>query len=306
MSSVCVIKYAGKNKGKQLASEKYQQLLEIGLKTLSGESKISDAVRKFIPSGVIGMKVNCLTRNLNSTPVPLTDGLTKILTNTGIDDNNIVIWERTNRELEQAGFDLNASSFGRRCLGTDTNGIGYSADFYTSGEVNSLVSRVMTDLVDFNINLPILKDHSIAGLSACLKNMYGAINNPNKFHDNNCDPFAADISNLEPIRSKNRLSIIDAIRVQYNGGPGYDSRYLGFYNGLIISTDPVAADRIGLEILEHLRKINKLPTLKQTEREVKYLRTAEQLGLGVASRKNIDLKVIAVDDTGQQSEVELL
>ncbi len=306
MSSVCVVKYLGESKGQPLSSDKYQQLLEIGLKTLTGNSNLTEAVRQYFPAGVVGMKVNCLTRNLNSTPVPLTDGLAKILTNAGTDNNNIVIWERTNRELEQAGFDLNASSFGQRCLGTDTNGIGYSADFYASGEVNSLVSRVMTDLVDFNINLPILKDHSIAGLSAGLKNMYGAINNPNKFHDNNCDPFAADISNLEPIKSKNRLAIIDAIRVQYNGGPGYDSRYLDFYNGLIISDDPVAADTIGLEILEHLRKENKLPTLTQTEREVKYLKSAEQLGLGIASREKIDLKVIAVDNTGQQSEVELL
>jgi len=306
MSSVCVIKYSGKNRGKPLASDKYQLLLEIGLKTLAGQSKIAGAVRKFIPSGVVGMKVNCLTRNLNSTPVALTAGLSKILTNTGTDSNDIIIWERTSRELELARYKLNASSFGLRCLGTDTNAVGYSQEFYSSGEVDSLVSRVMTDLVDYNINLPILKDHSIAGLSACLKNMYGAINNPNKYHDNNCDPFSADISNLEPIKSKNRLSIIDAIRVQYNGGPGYDSRYLSFYNGLIISDDPVAADTIALEILEHLRKINNLPTLQQAEREVKYLKTAEKLGLGFTDKKKIDLRVISVDDTGHQTKVDLL
>lgn len=306
MSSVCVIKYSGINKGKQLSADTYQQLIETGLKTLAGESKIDRAVMKSIPSGVVGMKVNCLTRTLNSTPVALADGLSKILTNAGTDNNNIVIWERTSRELEQAGFDLNASSFGRRCFGTDTNSVGYSSDLYSSGEVDSLVSRVMTDFVDFNINLPILKDHSIAGLSACLKNMYGAINNPNKFHDNNCDPFAANISNLDPIKQKNRLCIIDAIRVQYNGGPGYDSRYLSFYNGLIISADPVAADRIGLEILEHLRKANKLPTLKQAEREVKYLKTAEQLGLGVADKERIDLSVIGIDDAGKKSRIDLL
>lgn len=306
MNSVCVIKYSGKDKGKQLSSDTYQQLLETGLKTLSGKSKIDEAVRKYIPSGVVGMKVNCLTRELNSTPVALTDGLSKILITAGTENNDILIWERTSRELELAGFDLNASSFGRRCLGTDTNGVGYSRDFYSSGEVDSLVSRVMTDLIDYNINLPILKDHSIAGLSACLKNMYGAVNNPNKFHDNNCDPFAADISNLEPIKQKNRLSIIDAIRVQYNGGPGYDSRYLSYYNGLIISDDPVAADRIGLDILEHLRKINNLPTLKQAEREVKYLISAERLGLGLADKEQINLKVIEVDDTGKQSGIDLL
>ncbi|MCP4706908.1 MAG: DUF362 domain-containing protein [candidate division Zixibacteria bacterium] len=306
MGSVCVIKYSGKNKGKQLSSEKYQLLLEIGLKTLAGKQNIAESIRKFIPSGVVGMKVNCLTGKLNSTPKALTEGLSIILINAGIEQNDIIIWERTNRELEQAGFELNASSFGPRCLGTDTNNIGYSHEFYSAGEVDSLVSRVLTDLIDFNINLPILKDHSIAGLSAGLKNMYGAINNPNKFHDNNCDPFTADISNLEPIKLKNRFSIIDAIRVQYNGGPGYDSRYLSFYNGLIISDDPVAADAIGLEILEHLRKQNKLPTLKQNKREVKYLLSAEQRDLGIADKKLIDLKVIDIDDNGNQSEGKLI
>lgn len=306
MSSVCVVKYSGKNRGKPLSSDRYQRLVEIGLKTIAGESKIARAVRTFIPSGAVGMKVNCLTRNLNSTPVALTDGLTKILANAGTDKNNIIIWERTSRELELAGYDLNASSFGQRCLGTDTNGFGYSRDFYSSGEVDSLVSRVLIDLIDYNINLPILKEHSIAGLSACLKNMYGTINNPNKYHDNNCDPYAADISNLEPIKLKNQLSIIDAIRVQYNGGPGYDNRYLAYYNGLIISDDPVAADTIGLEIIEHFRKINKLPTLEKSGRPVKYLRSAEQRGLGVANRGLIDLKVIGVDESGQKSETVLL
>ncbi len=306
MSSVCVVKYSGKNRGEPLSSDEYQRLVEIGLKTIAGESKIAGAVKKFIPSGIVGMKVNCLTRNLNSTPVALADGLTKVLSKAGTDINNIVIWERTSRELELAGYDLNASSFGRRCLGTDTNGFGYSRNFYSSGEVDSLVSRILTDLIDYNINLPILRDHSIAGLSASLKNMFGAINNPNKYHDNNCDPYAADISNLEPIKLKNRLSIIDAIRIQYNGGPGYDSRYLAYYNGLIISDDPVAADTIGLEIIEYFRKINNLPALEKAGRPAKYLRSAEKIGLGVANREQINLKVIGVDESGQKSVMELL
>ncbi len=304
MSEVLVIKYARVNNDNSTTADEYQRLIETGLKLLSGESNKADAIRRYIPQGRVGMKVNCLTRNFNSTPVAMADGLTRLLTAAGFDENNLIVWDRTDRELKLAGYTLNASSFGPKCLGTDTVGFGYSSQFYSSGNVNSLVSRILTDAIDANINLPILKDHSIAGLSASLKNMFGAINNPNKYHGNNCSPFAAEISNLAPIKSKHRLSIIDAMKVQYNGGPGYDSRYIANYNGLIFSADPVAADTIGLEIIEHLRRRHNLPSLEQAGRPVKYLKAAEELGLGVADRIRIDLKTYSING-GESTETEL-
>ncbi len=178
----------------------------------------------------------------------------ELLIEAGVSENNTVVWERSNRELKEAGYTLNASFSGRRCLGTDTNGVGYSSEFYTSGEVNSLVTGVLTEIVDVNINLPILKDHSLAGMSAGLKNMYGAIHNPNKYHGDNCNPFCAHVSDLEPIRTKNRLTVLDAIRVQYNGGPGFVGSYVYHWGGLVMSEDPVACDSVGLQILEDIRK----------------------------------------------------
>jgi len=279
--------------------KQYRQLLETGIRLLTETESVGDALRFLIPGGKVGMKANCLTRRLNSTPVALGEALTELLTDTGREPNNLIIWDRTNRELEQSGYRLNASSFGSRCLGTDTNGVGYSEEFYNSGEVNSLVSRILTDLVDHSINLPILKDHSIAGLSGCLKNMYGAIHNPNKFHDNNCDPFAAHVSNLNPIRDKHRLAIMDAVRIQYQGGPGFNSEYLAPYGGLIISSDSVAADRIGLELIESLRAQRGLPSLENAGRPVKYLKSAEGLGLGTADMEKIDIETYRLTDSGQ-------
>ena len=136
--------------------------------------------------------------------------------------------------------------------------------------------------------------------------MFGAIHNPNKFHDNNCDPFAADVSNLAPIKRRHRLGVIDAVRVQYNNGPGFDSRHLIYYDGIIMSEDPVAADRVGLEILEHCRAVNNLPPLEKTGRPVKYLKSAEERGVGVADLNGIDLSVISVDADGNRKEAELL
>lgn len=301
MSKVVVVRQEKSNRRKNPSVSEYRQLLQAGLTGLTGKNTVKSAVAGLLRGRVIGMKTNCLTGKANSTPVALVEALSDLLVENGFDENDLVVWDRTSRELAAAGYTLNASPFGRRCLGTDAEGIGYGREFHSSGEVNSLVSRIMTDLVDCNINLPVLKDHSIAGLSASLKNMYGAINNPNKFHDNACDPFAAQISNLAPIKVKNRLSIIDAMKVQYQGGPGFVGQYLDYYNGLIISNDPVAADRIGLGILERIRIEHGQPSLEAAKRPAKYLATAEGLGLGTADLAGIDLEVIEVDMMGQTS-----
>ncbi|MCK4633015.1 MAG: DUF362 domain-containing protein [candidate division Zixibacteria bacterium] len=302
MSKVVVVKSQDRELRQPLTRAEYNLFLTAGLRALTGEPNAVAALRKLLPPGVVGMKTNCLAGKANSTPVALTEALADMLIKTDRDANDIVVWERTSRELAEAGYELNAASTAIRCLGTDANGVGYSDQFYSYGEVNSLVSRIITRVVDFNINLPVLKDHSIAGLSAGLKNMYGAIHNPNKYHGDNCNPFCAHVANLTPIRLKNRLTIIDAVRVQYNGGPAYVGSYLHYYGGLVIATDPVAADRVGLEILEYIRATNNHPPLAQVERPVQYLKTAAEIGLGIAELDDIDLEVLDIDVTGNAKE----
>jgi len=46
-----------------------------------------------------------------------------------------------------------------------------------------------------------------------------------------------------------RLIVVDALRPLANGGPQVDPRYLWDYQGLLVGTDPVAVDTIGLEII---------------------------------------------------------
>jgi uncharacterized protein (DUF362 family) len=306
MSTVAVVKFREFDPDKKAGKDDYRHLLETGFSVMGKMAKPEKYLARMFSGERIGMKTNCLAGRLNSTSVALTEALTGLLADSGIDESDITIWERTNRELTSAGFTLNASSFGKKVIGTDSNDIGYGRTFYSSGEVNSLLSRIMTDMIDINVNLPILKDHSIAGLSGGLKNMYGAIHNPNKFHDNNCDPFAAHVSNLEPIRSKNRLVIMDAVKVQYNGGPGFDSRYFEPYGAVLISEDPVAVDRVGLEILEQLREKHGLPPLEKVGRPVKYLKTAAGLNLGLEDIDKIDIKVTAIDKNGRAASGSLL
>ena len=305
MSSVVVVKLEAVPSGGTVDVDTYRRALEIGFSTLTGRRDIAAAVAEILPGGTVGIKTSCLARRFNPTPVALAGALTDLLIESGFEANDLVIWERTSRELAEAGFTLNASGRGVRVLGTDANGIGYAGSFQTSDQVSSLVSRIQTDMIQHSINLPVLKDHSIAGLSAGLKNMYGAIHNPNKFHGDNCDPYCAHVNNLDSIRQKHRLSIIDAMRVQYDGGPGYVAQYMAPFGAVILSRDPVAADRVGLEIVERMRSDYGRPPLARVGRDVRYLKTANRIGLGECDLGRIELKVLLIDESGQAGAGEL-
>ncbi|MBD3169750.1 MAG: DUF362 domain-containing protein, partial [candidate division Zixibacteria bacterium] len=228
-------------------------------------------------------------RSMSSSPV-LCGALINILAENNIEKDNIVVWERSERELERAGYPVNREGRGPKIIANDTPGIGYHNDFSVFGTVGSLVTRVLTDRVDYHVNFPILKDHSIAGLSGGLKNFYGAVHNPNKYHDPNCNPYAADMYCLPEIKRKNKLTIMDCFRIQYNGGPSFRSKYALDSNIILMSEDPVALDTVALELLENHRKLNGLDSLKDAGRYPEYLVTAadDEHKLGVHDKKYIE------------------
>lgn len=269
-----------------------EMLIKTALTSLTGENALSDALRRFFsPDDVVGLKVNCLAGWMLSTSNSLVKVVAEGLRNCGIKEKNIIVWDRECRELRDSGFPLNFGNDGFKCFGTDTDGVGYEDEHFISGEIGSLMSRILTSYISSNISMPILKDHSLAGVTCSMKNFYGAINNPNKYHDTNCNPYVADLCMLPQIRNKNKLIICDALRVQYNGGPAYKPRWIENYGGIIVGTDPVAVDSIGASIIDGLRKKAGLPSLEKSGRPPRYLQTASDVKhkLGISSLKEIEL-----------------
>ena len=217
--------------------------------------------------------------------------LSSLLNKAGIKDKNIFIWERSNRELKEAGFTINIDGAGPRCFGTDSYGVGYSDKLYSYKTIGSLFSRIFLDLTDTQINLPALKDHTLAGITCGMKNLFGIVHNPNKYHDNNCDPFVADLCSMPLVKERIKLVICDCIWVQYNAGPSFHQEWSEKYDGLIIGTDQVAVDFIGYKILDRIRKKKGLPPLKEIGEEPKYIFTAAdgEHNLGNANLEKIDL-----------------
>jgi hypothetical protein len=123
-----------------------------------------------------------------------------------------------------------------------------------------------------------------------MKNYFGAIHNPNKYHDTNCDPFVAELFDTSLIKNKHCLSILDALTVQFHRGPSFHSRWAEKQRMLIFSFDPVAADTVGWHIIESLRAKKGLPSLSEEKREPIYLKTAEKMGLGIADIKKIKIE----------------
>jgi uncharacterized protein (DUF362 family) len=241
----------------------------------------------FNPKDRVGIKVNTL--GLTTQPA-VVDAIVAGLRQAGVPARNIIIWDRFDVELSAAGFKLNKSSSGVQCYGTDTvrYGSGYESQIESSGEIGSCFSRIVAGKVDKLISVPILKDHNLAGVSLGLKNFYGAIHNPNKYHDNNCDPYIVDVVSHEYIRPKWKLTVCDATRAQYHAGPTRHPDYTWNFGGLIVSTDVVAADAVAADLLDKQRVARGHKVLARDKRPTKHITTAAARGLGVADLSRIE------------------
>jgi uncharacterized protein (DUF362 family) len=219
--------------------------------------------------------------------------LSGFLGDSGIPKKKHLIWDRHDWELKAVGYDLKTRS-GPLCFGTDHTGVGFSNRLVSRGKIGGLLSRILTEYCSGQINFPVLKDHGIAGITCSLKNHYGSIHNPNKYHDNGCDPYIADLNSLEQIRKHQRLIIVDCLRVQFHGGPAYHPAWATDYGAVLFGTDPVAIDTVGYGIVEDLRMNAGIEPLKGSKREPIYIQTSAQYGLGNSDPEKIELKEFTV------------
>ncbi len=261
-----------------------------GFALLTGQSQIEAGLRTIFHEGEkIGIKINTLGGKKISTKPETSLTLAETLVLGGHQKKNIILWDRTNRELKEAGYRLNTDGNGFRIFGTDTHGIQYGTQLVSHLSIGSLFSTIQTEYIQSSISLAILKDHGLAGVTGGMKNYYGAVHNPNKYHDFNCNPFVAEIFDSSPIKKKHKLTILDALTVQYHRGPSYHAQWAVNYGAFIFSFDPVAADYIGWKIIEKLRAEKGLPSLEEEQREPAYLKTAAGMGLGKNSEDGITI-----------------
>jgi uncharacterized protein (DUF362 family) len=274
----------------ELNQLKVAEMIQRGLRVLTGLQNAEDGLGQiFARNERIGIKINTIGGRKISTRPEVALSLADLLVKSGLHERNIIIWDRTNRELKDAGYRLASPSNGLKVFGTDMDGAGYETELVSHLNIGSLFSTIQTNFVTASVSLAILKDHGLAGVTAGMKNYFGSIHNPNKYHDSHCNPYVAELFDTDPIKRKHKLSVLDGLIVQYHRGPSYHAQWAEPCGVLVFSRDPVAADSVGWQMIEKLRAKKGLPSLQEDKREPAYLMTAEKMGLGRAAIDQIQI-----------------
>jgi uncharacterized protein (DUF362 family) len=307
-------------------------MLDRGMRALTGDSVARDAwARFFTASDVVALKVNPSGVPGTITSMPLVREVIHALNSVGVPNKNIIVYDRNSNQLEVNGYHALVPS-GVRVVGLDERWNvggkrrdGYDPDVFcemdcfgereTRSYLATIVSSEATKIVD----LPCLKEHNASGVTGCLKNLaYGSFNNVDRTHANTktyTDPAIAVMCTAGPLRAKSVLHIMDGLRAVYHSGPfAWNPEFVWDAKTLLIGTDPVAVDRLELEIVEQKRKERGVPSLWDRSpkyigtnadmqrtalknpfyREPGHIRTASELGLGQWELDRIDHRKIAV------------
>jgi uncharacterized protein (DUF362 family) len=293
-------------------------MLERGMLALTGATALADAWRQFVtPDDVVGLKVNPVAGKELSTSHAVVRAVIGQLELAGVPRKNIVIWDRREFELHDAGFTPEAYP-DIRIVGTeykDAEGKFYDANhkplgtsridpawFYwadceqaydeetlpymvNDGKQSYFSTIVTRDLTKI-INIPILKNAGPT-VTLCLKNLaYGAISNTGRLHKDLWAETCAQVCCFPPLRDKVVLNVVDGLIGCYQGGPGADAKYIIPFNTMLLGSDPVAVDRVGYDIM--LKKRMETQVQKQeSPRGTTFLAMAAEYKLGVADPAKI-------------------
>ena len=201
----------------------------------------------------------------------------------GLSPKHIVVWDKSEVDLQEAGFTSLVDELGIRVEASSSAGydptnfydtplIGNltwgDLEFGKTGEgigrksfVSKLVSRELTKI----INLTPLLNHNLAGVSGNLYGLtIGSVDNALRFE---ADPTrlakaVPEIYALPSVGDKVVLSITDALICQYEGGQRGLLHYSTVLNQLRFSRDPVALDMLSVKELDRQRRAAKAPYVK--------------------------------------------
>jgi uncharacterized protein (DUF362 family) len=141
-----------------------------------------------------------------------------------------------------------------------------------------LVHKAYLD-ADVVINVPVLKNHGGATMTASIKNLMGVVWDRRYWHGNDLHQCIADF----PLVKKPTLNVLDAYNVMIRYGPrGSSPSDLVLKKMMVISTDMVLADVAAAKILG--MDPNKIP----------YLKMAQEHGIGSMDMKKANIKRVAV------------
>ena len=131
---------------------------------------------------------------------------------------------------------------------------------------------------DVIVNVPIVKHHNLPGVTLCMKNLMGLMDDRRRYHQALAD-MLADLTRFV----KPRVSIMDAVRILTDHGPvGGKPEDVQLKMTVAAGVDIVALDAFGAELL------GRKPT------EIGSIVKGQEAGLGTMDYRSLALREIAV------------
>ena len=318
--------------GLKINDEVVREMMERGMRALTGDAKAVDSWRRFIaPDDIVGVKVNVVGRPWVVSSHPMVAEVVRNLMAVGVKPGQIYVYDRFQDQLDQANYaprlpeGVNYYAAERANQNIDRlnydPGVYVEADMFGEEDTRSNMMKLISQKLTKIINIPNMKDHGATGVTGCLKNIaYGGFSNVARTHHKGVShtlSFVGALANVEPIRSRTVLQIMDGLRGVWHAGPGAATlKYVFFPRTIMFGTDPVAIDRLLLDVIDDERKRrgaisiwnrdentldfnngkkrNEDPNTNIIIREPGHVEYAGKLGLGVHDIKKILVKEIEV------------
>jgi Domain of unknown function (DUF362) len=312
--------------------EVVREMMARGICALTGTDTPGDAWRRFFsPSDVVGIKVNCGGYPHVVSDYAIVGEAVRQLMAVGIPAAQIYVYERFQNQLDQvnygarlpAGVQIAAAELANEY--TDSSGYDpetyVEADLFGEEDTRSNMMRLVARRLTKIVNIPNIKDHGATGATGCLKNIaYGSFSNVARTHyrgRSHTYSFVGRLASVEPLRSRTVLQIMDGLRGVWHGGPfAHTNRFVFYPRRILFGTDPVAIDRLLLDIIDEKRKAegaisiwDRSPASLKTDdtaardldpnvniliREPGHVEYASRLGLGVYDLARIKLRELEV------------
>jgi uncharacterized protein (DUF362 family) len=273
-----------------------KEMLRRAMQELTGKSDIAEAVKLFVhPDDKVCVKVNGIALQNMATNKELVLPFVDAMIASGVPAANITLLE------QYPGF-MNGTRITSRSVPSGVGVVWHTNKDATMDwrdipgtQRHTKFVRVLTESTAL-INFALIKDHSICGYTGALKNMtHGCSVNPQDFHDHHASPQIAILSAQDILRSRLRLCIIDGFKLMAHGGPLYKHpEYVVPHEAVYVSTDPVALDAIGWDLVEKARAKFGLKSLTDEGRPPAYIRAAADLGVGIADPAKITLQEVNI------------
>jgi Domain of unknown function (DUF362) len=288
-----------------------QTMVDRAITALTGKATPHDAWLSLVSTqDVVGLKVFSEPGQNSGTRPAVAAAVAEGLIKAGLPPKHVIIWDKSEYDLREAGFFALADTLGVRVAGSartgydpnkyyDTPLIGTliwgDLEFGREGEgigrksyVSKLVTREMTKI----INVTPLLNHNTAGVSGNLYGLaMGSVDNTLRFEGDASRLARAvpEIYALPVLGDRVVLNIVDALICQYEGGQRGLLHYSAVLNQLRFSRDPVALDVLSIKELDRQRRLAHAPFVKPN---LELYRNAELLELGVSDVTRVNVETL--------------